>query len=225
MVFPGEREELTYKLILIGEPSTGKSSILRRYCENQFKDEYKCTIGVDFKTKVIKMLNGEIVKLQVWDTAGQERFRTMTASYYRGSSGCLIVYDICRMDTFKAIEDWIQQYRKNYNMPTPPVIALVGNKADLEHLREVEIQEAKQLARQLGCTHFEVSAKAGEHEIKHMFEFIGLQLYKSASDHQSKSSASKISGGKKESNKGGVITAAQLHKESKKERKKKGCCK
>jgi Ras-related protein Rab-8A len=69
------------------------------------------TIGIDFKIKRV-VLDGNKVKLQIWDTAGQERFRTMTTSYYRGSQGILLVYDITDKKSFTAIRSWIAQIKQ-----------------------------------------------------------------------------------------------------------------
>ena len=93
-----------FKVVLIGESNSGKTSMLLRFCDNMFSDNYVCTIGVDFKIKTMKIDN-KIVKLQVWDTAGQERFRSITHGYYRNSQGCIAVYDITNRETFATIEE------------------------------------------------------------------------------------------------------------------------
>ena len=86
--------EALFKLVLIGESGTGKTSLLLRFAENIFTEHYLCTIGVDFKTRTIKIDDSHLVKVQVWDTAGQERFRSISHAYYRNSKGCIAVYDI-----------------------------------------------------------------------------------------------------------------------------------
>ncbi len=151
--------EFLFKIVIIGDPSTGKSSILRRYCENTFNDKYKCTIGVDFQIKVLKIEN-KIVKLQLWDTAGQERFKVMTKSYYRGARACCIVYDITRRSSFSNIQTWAEQYINNNALTSSStqIMAIIGilrrikigNKSDMEHKREVQTYEGKELANSLG---------------------------------------------------------------------------
>jgi small GTP-binding protein len=80
--------------VLIGDSNTGKTSLLLRFAENIFTDNYLCTIGVDFKTRTVQVDGDSIVKVQIWDTAGQERFRSISHAYYRNSHGCIVVYDI-----------------------------------------------------------------------------------------------------------------------------------
>ena len=87
------------KIVLIGDAAVGKSSLLFRYIDDIYEDNYTCTIGVDFKIKTIDIQNKR-VKLQIWDTAGQERFRPITSCYFRGAHGCLAVYDITNRESF-----------------------------------------------------------------------------------------------------------------------------
>ena len=82
-----------FKILIIGDSSVGKSNILLRFSDNIFHETFLPTIGVDFKIKNIKLME-KSVKLNIWDTAGQERFKTITATYYKGSHGIILVYDI-----------------------------------------------------------------------------------------------------------------------------------
>ena len=79
---------------MIGESNTGKTSLLLRFSENIFTENYLCTIGVDFKTRTLLVDGLKVIKMQIWDTAGQERFRSISHAYYRNSHGCIAVYDI-----------------------------------------------------------------------------------------------------------------------------------
>ena len=90
----GECFDSMFKVVLIGGSSTGKTSMLLRFSENTFIDQYLCTIGVDFKIKTLTVDGFRTIKLQVWDTAGQERFQSISQAYYRNSHGCIAVYDI-----------------------------------------------------------------------------------------------------------------------------------
>lgn len=90
----GVEFDALYKVVLIGESNTGKTSMLLRFSENTFSENYLCTIGVDFKTRTLRVDQNQNVKVQVWDTAGQERFRSISHAYYRNSNGCIAVYDI-----------------------------------------------------------------------------------------------------------------------------------
>ncbi|KAH0785682.1 Ras-related protein RABD1 [Histomonas meleagridis] len=144
------------EVLLIGDSGTGKSCILIRFAENIFSDNYISTIGVDFKIKTIE-IEGKTVKMQVWDTAGQERFRTITASYYRGSNGIILVYDVTDRDSFDHINYWMKEIDR---LATPDVCRLlVGNKIDLEDKRVVTTEEGQALANQYGVAFIETSAK------------------------------------------------------------------
>ena len=111
----------------------------------EFNLESKTTIGVEFATKTIET-EGKIVKAQIWDTAGQERYRAITSAYYRGAVGALLVFDITKDITFQSVERWLQELRDHADQNI--VIMLVGNKTDLDHLRDVKQEEAKLFAEE-----------------------------------------------------------------------------
>ncbi len=118
--------------MLIGNSAVGKSSLLLRFSDNIFSESFLPTIGVDFKIRTFD-LSGKAVKLQIWDTAGQERFKTITSSYYKGAHGIILVYDITDKQTFKDVENWLQEVDKYANENV--IKLLVGNKCDLESNR------------------------------------------------------------------------------------------
>jgi Ras-related protein Rab-35 len=90
----------------------GKSSLLLRFADNTFSGSYITTIGVDFKIKTVS-LDGQKVKLQIWDTAGQERFRTITSTYYRGTHGVIVVYDVTNGESFANVKRWLHEIEQN----------------------------------------------------------------------------------------------------------------
>ncbi|OWK14798.1 hypothetical protein Celaphus_00000248 [Cervus elaphus hippelaphus] len=90
----------------------GKSSLLLRFADNTFSGSYITTIGVDFKIRTVE-INGEKVKLQIWDTAGQERFRTITSTYYRGTHGVIVVYDVTSAESFVNVKRWLHEINQN----------------------------------------------------------------------------------------------------------------
>ncbi len=100
-----------FKYIIVGESSVGKSCLLLRFIDNRFKDAHDLTIGVDFGSKTLSLVDGTNVKVQIWDTAGQESFRSITRSYYRGSICALLVYDITRRTTFDNLVKWLEDMR------------------------------------------------------------------------------------------------------------------
>lgn len=105
-------------------------------------------------------LNQHLIKLHIWDTAGQERFKSLTTSYYRGSQGIIIVFDLTDIESFKNVRKWFKDI-KNYANEGVKVI-LVGNKSDLVDQRKVENEEIEKLSHELGLIYCEASAKSIE---------------------------------------------------------------
>lgn len=144
-----------FKLLLIGNSGVGKSCLLLRFSDDTYTNDYISTIGVDFKIKTVE-LDGKTVKLQIWDTAGQERFRTITSSYYRGSHGIIIVYDVTDQESFNGVKMWLQEIDR---YATSTVLKLlVGNKCDLEDKRVVEHDVAREFAEANKMPFLETSA-------------------------------------------------------------------
>jgi Ras-related protein Rab-1A len=148
--------DLLFKILIIGDSGVGKSCLLLKFTDRYFNDSYISTIGVDFKIQTIQ-LDNKIIKLQIWDTAGQDRFKTITTSYYRGSHGIVIVYDITDKESFLNVRNWLEEVHK-YASDNVKIL-LVGNKCDLQNHRQVSIQEGKELANRLNIPFIEASAK------------------------------------------------------------------
>ena len=147
--------ELLYKVIIRGDTAVGKSNILSRYVKDEFSSNSKSTVGVELGIKFLKIKNTK-TKIQIWDTAGQERYRAITSSYFKGSNGCFIVYDITNEASFNNVENWYEQIQKETSKDIP--ILLVGNKCDLEDERKISIEKGKEKAQNLNCAFFETSA-------------------------------------------------------------------
>ena len=145
-----------FKILLVGNSAVGKSCLLVRFADNIFNESFLPTIGVDFKIRTFE-LNGKTVKLQIWDTAGQERFKTITASYYKGAHGIILVYDITDRQSFQDVQTWLAEVEKFGQENV--IKLLVGNKCDLESERQVSFEEGKELAQSLGVKFLETSAK------------------------------------------------------------------
>lgn len=107
-------EEYLFKVVLIGDSAVGKSNLLSRFARNEFDQNSKATIGVEFQTQAVE-IDGKEVKAQIWDTAGQERFRAVTSAYYRGAVGALVVYDISRKTTFESVERWLNELTSEFS--------------------------------------------------------------------------------------------------------------
>ena len=130
-----------FKVLLIGNSGVGKSSLLLRFADDVFTDNFMPTIGVDFKIRTIEV-DGKTIKLQIWDTAGQERFKTITSSYYKGAHGIIVTYDITDRESFSAIENWMGEVEKHASDNISRI--LVGNKSDMEDSRQVSSDEGKE---------------------------------------------------------------------------------
>ncbi|KAG5855013.1 hypothetical protein ANANG_G00044200 [Anguilla anguilla] len=154
-----ETYDFLFKFLVIGNAGTGKSCLLHQFIEKKFKDDSNHTIGVEFGSKIINVVN-KFVKLQIWDTAGQERFRSVTRSYYRGAAGALLVYDITSRETYNALTNWLTDARMLASQNI--VIILCGNKKDLDGDREVTFLEASRFAQENELMFLETSALTGE---------------------------------------------------------------
>ncbi|XP_037035930.1 uncharacterized protein LOC119074082 isoform X1 [Bradysia coprophila] len=128
---PEKREHL-YKILVIGELGTGKTSFIKRYVHQFFSQNYRATIGVDFALKVLNWDNNTIIRLQLWDIAGQERFGNMTRVYYKEAVGAFIVFDVTRSATFDAVVKWKQDLDSKVQLPngSPIPCILLANKCD-----------------------------------------------------------------------------------------------
>jgi len=102
---------LLFKFIIIGDTSVGKSCILNQYLRSKFSPHTKHTVGVEFGMKFVKV-NGKVIKVQIWDTAGQERYKSVTRSYFRGSLGVIIAYDITSADSFHHVQSWLSEAKQ-----------------------------------------------------------------------------------------------------------------
>ncbi|KAK9055921.1 hypothetical protein SSX86_027008 [Deinandra increscens subsp. villosa] len=153
--FADDDYDYLYKVVLIGDSGVGKSNLLSRFSKNEFSLDSKSTIGVEFATRSIRVEDKKI-KGQIWDTAGQERYRAITSAYYRGTVGALIVYDITRKVTFENVERWLKELKEHTDQNI--VVMLVGNKADLAHLRAVTTDEAQAFSERESIFFMETSA-------------------------------------------------------------------
>jgi len=145
------------KFVMVGDGGVGKSSIIIRFIDDVFSVGNVATIGVEFKVCTLDVTGGKTVKLNVWDTAGQERYRAITKTYYRGTQGIVVVYDITNRKSYEGVPYWFNQVNKEADLNS--VKLLIGNKSDLTDQRQVPTEEAEKFADEHGVTFLETSAK------------------------------------------------------------------
>ncbi|KAL0488468.1 Ras-related protein Rab [Acrasis kona] len=148
--------DVLYKVVVIGDSGVGKSNLITRFTQGKFSKDSKPTIGVEFGAKTIEH-EGITIKGQIWDTAGQERFRAISAAYYRGANGALIVYDITNQETFNNLNKWFKEIENQGENGCLNV--LVGNKCDLDHLRQVQTEDGRTFAEKHNVSFMETSAQ------------------------------------------------------------------
>ena len=154
------RVNVSFKIIVIGDSSVGKSSLTLRGTKDNFKDYYTPTIGFEFLSFNIR-IKDQIVKLQIWDTCGQEVYRSLISSFYRNSSLAIIVYAIDCQESFDNLESWLDEIKTQTHPDLK--IFLIGNKADLEDQRVIQKSAAEELAKEHNLNLFmETSAKNGQ---------------------------------------------------------------
>ena len=169
----GSKYDFLFKVLIVGDSGSGKSSILLRFSDNDFSESYLSTIGLDFKIRTLTdPITNCVSKLQIWDTAGQERFRTITSSYYRGSDGILLVFDISSRSSFNHMEIWYSHILKYSQRKIP--MCLVGNKSDTAK-RLVSQEDALEFAKKFGMEYIETSAKNNSN-IQECFQNLEKQM-------------------------------------------------
>jgi len=156
----------------------GKSSLISQYIKKEFPESPLPTIAIEFTTKIIKMRNGDRIKMQIWDTAGQEKYKSITSHHYKKALGALLVYDMTRRSTFDNCVKWFTEL-KNYT-DKECVLCIVGNKLDIAQknpkLREVTRDEGENFAKRSRALFYEMSAKKYD-EINICFEELIKKIY------------------------------------------------
>ena len=158
-----------FRICLLGDAGVGKTSLLSRFCDNTFKENYNNTIGVDFRLVTLKC-NDIITKIHIWDTAGQERFRSLALNYLNNSHGFIFMYDITDAESFNNVVNWINLALEK-NVKTIANF-LVGNKCDNEENRKVTKEEAENLAKERNLFFMETSAKTDNNVQKLFYYFL-----------------------------------------------------
>ena len=166
-------EVFEYKIILVGDPGVGKTSIMTKFVSNEFQNTYLSTIGVEFKSKEIHINNNTCARLKIWDTCGQEKFRAITRQYFKNSEGVFVVFDLTNKETIKKLDIWMKDIKDNID--NDYFIFLIGNKSDVKERDLTIAEEAKQFAINKKINYYEVSAKTGS-GIYNIFEKMASKL-------------------------------------------------
>ena len=166
--------DISFKIIVVGDQSVGKSSLTIKAIKNYFEDFYSPTIGFEFLTYVTK-IEDKNIKLQIWDTCGQEAYRALISSFYKNSSLAILVYSIDCEESFNHLEEWLNDIKTQSN---PDIkIILIGNKFDLEDRRQVEKEMGENFCKENELSFFmETSAKSG-HNVINLFNEAAKILY------------------------------------------------
>ncbi len=169
-----ENEFSTCKVVILGEPGVGKTSIISRYVTNQFSPVVISTTGASYSTKILKIDDENSIKFQIWDTAGQERFRSLAKIFYQNAVAVILVYDITVRETFEQLQKyWIKEIEEN--APTDIILALAANKSDMYENELVDLNEGKELARQLNAI-FKSTSALNSKGIDDLFLSIGKKF-------------------------------------------------
>ena len=166
--------EVMFKVVLVGDSSVGKTNIMSKYLKNEFHEDSKATVGVEFGSKQFTV-EGHQVKAQIWDTAGPERYKAITSAYYKGAKGAFVVYDITRKQSFESVDRWINDLRAAADKNL--TIIIIGNKCDLEDQRQVNKEQGEEKAKSNEVAFMETSALSGENLDK-AFEKMVNEVFK-----------------------------------------------
>ena len=162
-----------FKVSLIGDSSTGKTSILLRFIDDYFTEDTKSTIGVDFKLVSFELEPKIYAKMQIWDTCGSERFKSLTSSFIKTCSAFILIFDLTRKNTFHNIDHWIQIIKEN---TSPKFLILIGNKVDLIKERNIDKEIILDYCEKNLFNYMEISAK-NNLNIEKLFKEVAYQLY------------------------------------------------
>ena len=202
------KEEEKFKVVVVGDSGVGKTNLIRRFISNEFIQDSKATVGVEFTSKNYN-INNKIIKIEIWDTAGQERYKSIASAYYKGAKGAMIVYDVTNQNSFNNVDKWHNEIKeksaKSINL------MMIGNKTDLEKV--ISSEDAINKAKTLNIPVMETSAFDASN-VKEAFYDLIREMYKSVLKLKEKYE-------QKESRKEEGI---KINTENNKNIKKKKCC-
>lgn len=165
-------EAQPFKLILLGSINVGKTSCIECYVNGQSSPYTQHTIGARFDDQILD-IDGVKHHFQIWDTAGQDTFISTTALYCHGAKGAAILFDLTNRQSFLDVPVWVETIN---NTTSDIPIVLMGNKCDLlEHTTPcATVNEIYELANQLHCQYYQVSAKTGN-QVEDAINYLAIQ--------------------------------------------------
>uniref|UniRef100_H3C1B1 Uncharacterized protein n=1 Tax=Tetraodon nigroviridis TaxID=99883 RepID=H3C1B1_TETNG len=162
-----------FKVVLVGNSSVGKTSLLRSFCEGRFHPSTTATVGIDYSVKTLTLDNMQVA-MQLWDTAGQERYRSITKQFFRKADGVVVMYDVTVEESFRAVKPWFANVQEAAGEGIP--ILLLGNKMDMTEHREVSFKEAEKVAQENKVMFSEVSAYTSKNVTESLTHLASLIL-------------------------------------------------
>ena len=205
------------KIVLLGDSSVGKTSIVQRFAQDKFNPTSQATYGAAFVCKTVEVPELSVdVKFQIWDTAGQEKYHSMASMYYQDAAAAIIVFDTTKEQTFEGIKMWMKELQEKG--PKDICLVIAGNKSDLVDDQKVDFDKARECAVQSNAYLTFVSAKEGLN-ISEIFFFIARTIVKPEIDNKPAGADGKDKAGKK------VRDSVKVTVDGKGEKKSSGCCK
>jgi small GTP-binding protein len=168
------KDDFKLKIVVVGDSGVGKTNLIRRFIQDDFQSNSKATVGVEFFSKSFK-INDNVFKIEIWDTAGQERYKSITAAYYKGAKGGLVVYDVTSKTSFDNVDNWVSEIKEKAS--TDMKTMMIGNKIDLKDERAVSTEEALEKAKLLELQLMEASALDSTN-VKQAFYDLLKEMYK-----------------------------------------------
>ena len=199
------KDKYEFKIVTLGDPGVGKTSIFRRFVEDNFDPNQLSTLGINLSTKILKIKNKELV-LKLIDTGGQEKYRAIAASYFRRADVILFVFDLNNSGSFDSIQYWLDFFEENNTGTNIKNKFLIGNKNDLE--QKVDQDLIDKLTEKNNILYMSTSAKT-KHQIEQLFEYIGGELCKLLENNTKNNNGKKKSTGK-------VLSKTNMKKDKKK---------
>ena len=173
-----ENNDLEYKIITLGDSSVGKTSIINRFINGEFRPDSKPTLGIKHSFKILELghlNNKKKLKLSVIDTGGQEKYKALSISYFRYADVVLFIFNLNEPFSFENIQNWIDNFNENNNKSKKVIKKyLIGNKSDLE--QKVEQNLIDEFAKKNIMPYKATSAKTNS-QINELFQMIGEELY------------------------------------------------